>query len=329
MPVGRETPAVEFAAEREERYDRTMRISLNVPHTGSLATPALIRDFAQAAEDLGFDGVGFVDHLALPKHVASLYDLGPQPVGIPEDNMKKSLTPLYECLATMAYVAGATERVRLGTGVLVLPLRNPLYNARQIATIDALSGGRIDLGIGAGWLKEEADAMQMPWAERGARTDEHIQVLRTLWESDAEYVSFKGRFYEFSEIDPRPHPNQRPLPILVGGHTPAAKRRAGRFGNGWISSDLDPDAQRAGMQEVREAAQAAGRDPGALRWTGSVHARHERGGVKSPEAILERLRAYRALGLTDTRVRPMARSVDELMTLIRWLGKEVLPEIRR
>lgn len=305
-----------------------MRLSVVVPHSGPLASPVTIRDFAQAVEDLGFDGLGFIDHLALPKRVASLYDLGPQPTGIPEDNLKKTLTPLYECLATMAYVAGVTKRVRLGTGVLVLPLRNPLYNARQIATVDTLSGGRVDLGIGAGWLKEEAEALQMPWDERGARTDEHIQALRALWESDAEYVSFTGRFYAFHEIDPRPHPAQRPLPILVGGHSPAAKRRAGRVGNGWITSDLAPDVQRAGMQDVRRAARTAGRDSDALIWIASTHARFERGDVKTPDVLLERLRAYRDLGVTETRLRCMARSTDDLMTLLRWLAAVVLPQFR-
>jgi probable F420-dependent oxidoreductase len=306
-----------------------MRISIVVPHTGSLATPALIRDFVQAAEELGFDGVGVVDHLALLKNVSSLYDLGPQPVGIPEDNLKKTLTPLYEIVSTMAYIAGLTKRVRISTGVLVLPLRNPLYNARQLATIDALSGGRIDLGIGVGWLKEEADALQMPWAERGARTDEHIQVMRTLWTSDAEYVGFRGRFYQFDEIDPRPHPQQRPIPIYVGGHSSAAKARAGRIGDGWITTLLDPATQQAGMDEVRRAAQAAGRDPQALRWIASTDARYEKGGVKGPEEFVKRVLAYRDLGVTETRLRPMARSGEDLMTLVRWLAKEALPQFRR
>jgi probable F420-dependent oxidoreductase len=305
-----------------------MRISVSLPHTGSLASPALIRDVAQTVEGLGFDGLGFVDHLALQPKVSSLYDLGPQPVGIPEHNLKKTLTPLYECISTLAYVAGVTKRVRLGTGVLVLPLRNPLYNARQIATIDALSGGRIDLGIGAGWLKEEAEALQMPWAERGARTDEHIQVLRTLWESDAEYVSFKGRFYEFNEIDPRPHPVQRRLPIFIGGHSPAAKARAGRIGDGWITTVLDPATQKAGMDEVRRAAQAAGRNPGALKWIAATDVRYEKGAVKGADELAKRVLAYRDLGISETRLRPMARSVEDFMTLVGWLAKESLPQVR-
>jgi probable F420-dependent oxidoreductase len=311
-------------------HDRTtpMLLTTNIPHGGPLSSPAAIRDIAQAAEDLGFDGIGFYDHLALPRQVSSLYDLGPSPVGIPEHNLKKTLSPLYECLATMAWAAGATKRVRLDTGVLVLPLRNPVYNARQIATIDALSGGRVDLGIGAGWLKEEAEQMQMPWDARGARTDEHIQVLRLLWESNDEYVSFKGRFYQFEEIDPRPHPAQKPLPIWVGGHTPAAKARAGRLGNGWVTARLDIEAQAAGMEEVRRAAVAAGRDPAKLQWAGSVDARYEKGAVKSPEAMRERLRAYRSLGMTTAKLSVSARSLADHLLLVEWLAKEILPEFR-
>src|SRR5215218_5232991 len=126
-----------------------MRISTNIPHFGPLASPAAIREIALAAEALGFDGVSVADHLALPRSVASQYDLGVQPVGIPEHNMKKTLSPLYECLTTLTYLAAITQRVRLMTSICVLLLRNPIYNARQLATIDALSGGRVDLGIGA------------------------------------------------------------------------------------------------------------------------------------------------------------------------------------
>ena len=306
-----------------------MRISTNIPHTGPLATPQAIRDVAQTAEAAGFDGLTFFDHLALPRSVSSLHDLGPEPVGIPEGNMRKTLSPLYECLTTLTYAAGITQRVRLITGICVLPLRNPLYNARQLATVDALSGGRVDLGIGAGWLKEEADAMQMPWDRRGERTDEHIALLRALWESSEDYISFHGQFYHFDEIDPKPQPIQRPLPILVGGHTPAAKRRAGRVGDGWITSLLEPEALATGMDEVRAAAVAAGRDPDRLQWFGSVDVRYDQGQVKRPEAMLERLRQYRTLGLTDVTLICHARGMADQLQLLRWLADEVLPEFQR
>ena len=303
-----------------------MKFSVNIPHTGPLASPSSIRDGAQAAEDLGFHGVVIVDHLALQPQVASLYDLGEQPVGIPDGNLRKTLSPLYECITTLTYLAGFTKRVRLSTGICVLPLRNPLYNARQIATLDALSGGRVDLGIGAGWLKEEAEALQMPWDERGARTDEHIRLMRTLWETDKEYVSFEGRFYRFDSIDPQPQPAQAPLPILVGGHTPAAKRRAGQLGDGWISHLLDPAQQQAGMAEVRAAAQAAGRDPAKLQWFASVDARLDKGEVKRPEQLFETLRGFAGLGVHRVNLVCHARTLDDRMKLLQWLAREVLPQ---
>lgn len=302
-----------------------MRIHISIPHTGPLATPAFIRDFAQAVEGMGFGGLTFVDHLALPRQTASEYTLGPKPVGIPEDNLKKQLTPLYECVATMTYVAGLTTRVRLASGILVLPLRNPIYNARQLATLDALAGGRLDLGIGVGWLEEEATAMQMPWDERGARTDEHIEVLRLLWESDAEYVSYKGRFYYFEEIDPKPHPAQRPVPILIGGHAPVAIKRVGRVGNGWISTGLAPDVQAAGMEQARAAAVAAGRDPDALQWFTGTDVRLDKGEIKAPEKLFDRLRAYRELGVHQVTIRPMGHDVADTMTALKWVADEVLP----
>lgn len=305
-----------------------MKFSVNIPHTGPLSSPTAIRDVAQAAEDLGFDGVVVIDHLALQPNVKSMYDLGPKPVGIPENNLKKTLTPLYECLTTMTFLAGITRRVRLNSAICVLPLRNPLYNARQIATIDALSGGRVDLGIGAGWLKEEAEALQMPWDQRGARTEEHIALMRTLWESKDDYVSFSGNFYRFDQVDPQPQPVQKRLPILIGGHTPAAKSRAGRIGDGWITSHLDPAAQKAGMDEVRAAAVAAGRDPSQLQWFGSADARFDAGQVKRPEELLATVKAYKELGVHSLNFSCQTRSMADRMTLLQWLAKEVVPQFQ-
>ncbi|MBV9995592.1 MAG: TIGR03619 family F420-dependent LLM class oxidoreductase [Caulobacteraceae bacterium] len=302
-----------------------MLLGVTLPHHGPLASPEAVRETALGAEALGFDVLGTADHVAMPRKVASLYDLGPSPVAIPEGNLTRTLTPLYEILATMAYAAGLTTRVRLSTGVLVLPLRNPIYNARQIATIDAYSGGRVDLGIGAGWLKEEAEAMQLPWDERGVRTEEHIGVLRTLWTASEPYVSYNGRFYHFDEIDPAPFPAQRPVPILVGGHSPAAKRRAGRIGNGWMTTGLPAEAQAAGMEDVSKAAEAAGRDPQGLLWHGAATARYESGAPKAPDSILGLVRAYRELGVQSMVLQCQARSLADRMTLLEWLAREALP----
>lgn len=303
-----------------------MRLSVTLPHGGPLTTPDLIREFAIRVEDMGFGGLGFFDHLALPRSVNSEYTLGPQNVGIPDDNLKKTLTPLYEIVTTMAYVAGITKRVMMTTGILVLPLRNPVYNARQLATIDALSGGRLTLGIGVGWLKEEADMMQMPWDKRGARTDDHIELMRTLWNSDEEYVSYKGEFYEFEEIDPKPHPVQRPIPILIGGHAPAALKRTARLGDGWISSHLPPEKQEAAMEEIRTLTREYGRNPDDMRWACQWDVRYDKGEIKNPEEVISTLKAYRDLGATETGVRAMGRTTDDMYRALDWLAKEVLPE---
>jgi len=312
-------------AASEQQREAAMRLTIFLPHGGPLTTPQLIRDFSLKVEDLGFGGLGFFDHVALPRSVSSQYTLGPENVPIPDDNLKKTLTPFYECVATMAYVAGLTRRVRLTTGVLVLPLRNPVYNARQLATIDMLSGGRLALGVGVGWLKEEADMMQMPWDRRGARTEEHIALMRTLWQSDAPYVSFDGEFYRFEEIDPAPHPAQRPLPILIGGHAAVALKRAGRIGDGWISANLPVDRQEAGMADVRAAATAAGRDADLLTWNTLTDARFDKGEVKQPDALMDVLTGYRDLGVTETCIRAMGRTREDIFVLLDWLAANILP----
>ena len=302
-----------------------MLLGVSLPHHGPLSSPEAVRESALAAEALGFDALGVADHLAMPHSVSSKYTLSPEPTAIPDGNLSHTLTPLYDCLTTLAFVAALTRRVRLVTGVLVLPLRNPIYNARQIATIDAYSGGRVDLGIGVGWLKEEAEAMQMPWDERGARTDEHIAVLRALWEGKEPYVGYAGRFYRFEPIDPAPFPAQARLPILIGGHSPVALQRVVRAGDGWISTQLPVETQRESMEEIRKLAVTAGRDPEGLLWHGGVAAKFENGEVKSPQALLDAIAGYRDLGVHSLMVAAKSRSLADRVKLTEWLAKEALP----
>lgn len=301
-----------------------MLFGANIPHTGALSSPQAIRDVAQAAEELGFDSVWTVDHVALMPHTESLYDLGREPAKIVEDNLKRTLTPLYECFTTMSYLAGCTTRVRIGCGVMVLPLRNPLYNARQLASLDSLSGGRLILGIGVGWLREEAEALQMPWDHRGARSDEHIALMRKFWTTHEPYVSFDGDYYQFEDIDPAPHPVQQPIPILVGGHSELAKKRAGRIGDGWITTGLPPEVQAEGMRAVRSAAEEAGRDPQSLLWYASLAV-----GGQSPESgssLRKRLSAFADAGVHHIQLSTGGRSVQEKIDQMKWLAEEIIPE---
>jgi probable F420-dependent oxidoreductase len=147
---------------------------------------------------------------------------------------------LVEPLIALAYVAGCTSTVSLGTGILILPQRNPIYTAQQLATLDVASGGRLIVGIGVGWQIEEFETLHVPWRNRGARTDEYVKIMRQLW-SD-ETVSFQGRFYRHEPLRLYPKPVQRPHPpIHVGGNSTAALRRVARLGQGWYAVAFTPD----------------------------------------------------------------------------------------
>lgn len=171
--------------------------------------------------------------------------------------------PIPDPLAWLAYVAALTKTVRLATGILILPQRNPVILAKECATIDVLSGGRLDLGIGIGWLAEEFRAIGVPFEERVDRTEEYVNALRALWSQDE---TFDGKFTSFTRARSNPKPVQEGgIPIVVGGHTKAAARRAGRIGNGFFPA-------RAGnmgelIAECRKAAEGAGRDPDAIEIT--------------------------------------------------------------
>jgi len=241
-----------------------VEIGLVLPQTGPTASPSFIRDFAQAAESCGIDRLWAVDHLVLPRHADSPYVLGRKPTPVADGWLSENLAPNFELITTLSWVAGLTSTIGLGSSIAVLPLRNPVANARQLASLDAFSGGRLMCGVGVGWLREEATAMGLPWDRRGARSEEHIAVLRTLWCSAEPYVEFHGQFYDFAPMDPRPQPAQRPIPILVGGHSDTALDRAARIGDGWISAP--PSAGRLAelVSELERRAEAHGRSPDAL-----------------------------------------------------------------
>jgi probable F420-dependent oxidoreductase len=248
------------------------------------------------ADRAGLDALWAVDHLVMPYHVESQYVLGRRPANVADGAVGRELAPNYEMVTTLAWVAGFTERIALGTSIAVLPMRNAVANARQLATLDELSGGRVRLGVGVGWLREEIEAVGMQWANRGRRTDEHIALLRHLWCAEGEVVEFHGEFHDILPMHPDPRPRQRPIPIYIGGHSDAAIQRAGRIGDGWIAAPMSPDRVAEHWKRVRTAAEAAGRDPDALALVVS----------ESPQVGRSRadlLAEYAAVGVTQLQVR--------------------------
>ena len=217
-----------------------MKFGLFGINFGACADPEVAAKVAIAAEDAGFDSLWTGEHVVLPDPQAPPSPAPPQ-------------TPMLDPAAALAFLAGQTRRVKLATGIIILPQRNPLVLAKELASVDVLSGGRLLFGLGAGYLQPEFEAIGASFEDRGARTSEAIEVLRSLWTQESP--SFEGRFWSFSGIQAMPRPVQKPHPpILVGGHSPPAYRRAVAQGDGWYGFALDPDAARGCLEGLRNAA---------------------------------------------------------------------------
>lgn len=234
-----------------------MKFGIVFANTGPAADPEQARVFVRAAEAAGFESVWAVEHVVVPAGYRSTYPYDPSGRMPGRDD-----SPIPDPLVWLAYVAGATESIKLGTGVLILPQRNPVVLAKELATLDHLSGGRLLLGVGVGWLEEEFEALGVSFAERGARTDDAVGALRALWSEDV--ASYDGSFTSFSGCIARPRPAAGTVPIHVGGHSAAAARRAGRLGDGFFPAVGDHEVLARLFATVRASAEAAGRDPASI-----------------------------------------------------------------
>ena len=238
-----------------------MRIGVKLPHTGPTVGPASVPRLARELEAAGFDSLWVSDHVVQPEVITS-----PYPFAADGKATWPTDTPYLEAIVSLTAAAAVTERVRLGTAALVLPQRNPVLLAKQVASLDVLSGGRAVLGVGAGWLREEFDALAAPFDGRGARMTEWIALLRECW-TGRTAGHHTGNYDLAAGVLALPAP-ANPVPILVGGHSPVALRRAGRLGDGWLAQQavpaLDPGHLAAEIAAVRQAAATAGRDPAGL-----------------------------------------------------------------
>lgn len=237
-----------------------MKFGIAFANTGPFAHPAAAVEFAQAAEAAGFESLWTVEHVVVPSGYDSPYPYDPSgkmPGG--ED------FPIPDPLIWLSYVAAATSRINLATGILILPQRNPVVLAKELATLDHLSGGRMLLGIGVGWLEEEFDAIGVPFAERGRRTDDHVGAMRALWTQ--EKASFHGEFTNFDACISRPQPVQGSIPVHIGGHTDLAAKRAGRLGDGFFPGKGSHEELARSFDLVRRTAVEHGRDPDAIEMT--------------------------------------------------------------
>jgi len=321
-----------------------MEFGVHLGNYGPAAGRDTITRLAAKAEELGFHSVWASDHIIIPAPFTPRYPYGINPYSPGGAFTPEATQNFYEPLVTLSFVAGATQRVRIGTSVLILPYRNQVAAAKMLSTLDALSNGRVILGVGMGWLEEEFRALGVSaFAERGALSDEYLQIFKELWTKDEP--SFRGKYYEFAALRFFPKPVQKPHPpIWVGGHTPAALRRAATMGDGWHASRLGPEGMAQGVARLRELAAQAGRDAGALTISlrcnlhitaearGAASREARRGGelVGTPGEIMEGLREYRQAGVDSIifNIRPGASLAERVETMERF-AQEVMPQLDR
>jgi probable F420-dependent oxidoreductase len=220
---------------------------------GRLSDPDDLTQFGRAVDELGFAALWMGEHVVWYDRYNS-----PWPYSADGSFERDPRREHLEIFDTLAFLSAVTERMRLGTGIALVPQRNPVYTAKSVMTVDVLSRGRFDFGVGIGWNRAEFDATATPWPERGARTDEYLQVMRSLWTEDPS--SFSGRFYALEPCHLHPKPVQQPHPpVHVSGHSPGALRRAATQGQGWYGWFTDPEATAVIVADLTERLAANGR----------------------------------------------------------------------
>jgi len=262
-----------------------------------------IRAVAVAAERFGYDVLWTAEHIIFPRTITTPYPYGgrfPFPV----------TDPMLGILATLSYVAALTSRIRLGSNVMVLPMRNPVVLAKELASLDVLSNGRLLLGVAGGWLAEEFAMVGAPFHERGRRMDEYVRLLRALWNDES--VTFHGRWFHFDDAAFFPKPLQRPLHIWIGGGSAAARRRVAQLGDGWVATPRPTlDDLAKDIAEIRHLAEDAGRNPDVIGVASAT-------GATSIDALVDRLPRLREIGVTIASVPLMfwARSFTHTLELM-------------
>ncbi|MGD9764908.1 MAG: TIGR03619 family F420-dependent LLM class oxidoreductase [Candidatus Binatia bacterium] len=313
-----------------------MRCGVLLPSFGPAATRECVAGVARAADRLGFDSCWAPDHVVLPVAFTSRY-----PYSESGEVSARLDVPFLDSVAALLFVAGCTERVRLGTSVMPLGLRPPVQNAKAWATLDWLSGGRAILGVGVGWLMEEFDAVGMPRDHRNARADEMLALFEVLFREPQP--SFRGRFYRFDPVYFEPKPVNGRIPIWVGGGGPASLRRAAHFAEAFLDMPKPVEGMRQTRERLRVACEAIGRDPAALglgmlgllvSFDAAVCRNAPRGAAligPTPAQMIDALRRYADAGVSDMLLAvPMAdpTGLAQAVETLERFAAEVLPHAR-
>lgn len=318
-----------------------MNFGFALPGRGPLAKPDLLLKLAEAADRLRYASIFVADHVVLPTVTRSRYPYhasGKMPGGPHQDYL--------EPLTLLSHLAAATKKIRLGTSVLVIPYRNPVLTAKMLATLDLLSGGRVILGAGAGWLEEEFVALGAPpFPERGRVTEEYLRLMRECWTKDE--IRFEGKHYRVSQIAFLPKPVQKGgIPVWLGGHSDAVLRRVGELADGWHPIGLRPPGSLLPaeygdkVKQIHAWAGRAGREPGAITLSLRVPMEVLGRRVKAPagdrgmfcggaDQVIADIRQYQDLGVTHFVFDFTVPELRSALANMERFAEEVLPKVRR
>jgi probable F420-dependent oxidoreductase len=279
---------------------------------GAAATRQTLLAFARRSEALAYDSLWVSDHVVLPWRIESRY-----PYNATGDFPLPAATDFLEPLTALSLVAGVTERIALGTSVMVLPHRHPVLAAKMLATLDHLAPGRVILGAGVGWMREEIELFGVPYGRRGAWSDEAVRVMRACWSE--EHVRFRGEFFTIDDVACRPRPANGTIPIWIGGHTPRALRRVAALADGWHAAFPTPAAMADGIKHLKDECARARRDPKTL----TVSARMGLSAKRPAAELIDEIHALEGLGVHHVIVEPAVKDLATMIATIERFAAEV------
>lgn len=284
-----------------------MKFGIGFANSGPFSQPDVFETLVRTADSVGFESIWVVEHVVVPVGYESEYPYNksgrmPGPEG----------SPISDPLVALGFAAAISRRLRLATGIIILPQRHPFYVAKEFATLDVLSRGRAVMGVGIGWLEEEFDALAIPFRERAARTEESVRAVRSLWRPEPE--AFEGEFYRWNAVHSLPRPIQQPgVPVVVGGHVEGAARRAARIGDGFFPARGGLDTLSGLFEALRDECGRVGRDPSAIELTASL-------GKSDPDL----LRRFEDLGVSRLVIAPPGFDRDGLERGLEAFGNAVI-----
>ena len=300
-----------------------MKFGVTIPNNWGVDDPSQVLALGPLAEGLGYDSLWVMDHLFN--------------IGFIRERLEDK--PYYHPLATLSYLAATTQRILLGTSVLVLPYHNPVELAKYAATLDQFSGGRVTLGVGAGAMPEEFQALGIELRQRRSLTDESIAIMKELWTSS--YPSYHSRNWNFSDLRSSPKPMQKPhIPLWIGGDSPGAIRRAATLGDGWHPSSISPEEFILGKKQLGELATTLGRDPESLVMSMRVDVEVKprpsstRGGDRTslsgddPGRMTASIEAYQAAGVEHMVLALNSGDVPAITSVMERIARDVIPQFR-